>query len=242
MMEIFPAIDLLAGQAVRLTQGDYAKSTVYNPDPLAQAREFAAAGAKYLHAVDLDGARDGRTTNLATVERLVETSGLLVEVGGGIRDEERIRTYLEMGVWRVILGTAAVKQPEFVREMAAKYGGKIVVGVDARDGRVAVNGWLEQTELATGDFCRELAAAGVQTVIVTDIARDGLLSGANIDLYRSLVDIPGLNVVASGGVTAPEEIDRLAEIGVAGAIVGKALYTGRLDLADIIRRAGGAAR
>lgn len=239
-MEIYPAIDLMGGRAVRLTQGDYELMTVYDSDPVARAQAFAAAGARYLHAVDLDGAKNGQTANLATIRQLVEDGSLKVEVGGGIRDEERIRAYLEMGVWRVILGTVAVKNPAFVRDMAEKYGEKIVVGVDARDGRVAVNGWLEKTELATIDFCRELAAVGVKTVIVTDIARDGLLAGTNLDLYRELVKIPGLDVVASGGVTYPDEINKLAQIGVAGVVVGKALYTGRLDLADIIARAGGA--
>lgn len=239
-MEIYPAIDLLGGRAVRLTQGDYEQVAVYDSDPVARAQAFAAAGARYLHAVDLDGAKNGETTNLETIKKLVKDGSLKVEVGGGIRDEERIRAYLDMGVWRVILGTVAVKDPAFVRDMAKKYGEKIVVGVDARDGRVAVNGWLEKTELATIEFCRELAAAGVKTVIVTDIARDGLLAGTNLALYRELVKMPGLDVVASGGVTYPEEINKLAQIGVAGVVVGKALYTGKLDLADIIRRAGGA--
>lgn len=237
-MEIFPAIDLLGGEAVRLTQGDYGKMTVYNPDPLAQAADFAAAGARYLHAVDLDGAKSGETKNFAVVRRLVEESGLKVEIGGGIRDEERIKAYLDMGVWRVILGTVAVKNPDFVRNMAKKFGEKIVVGVDMRDGRVAVNGWLEKTEIDGVEFCRALAAAGVKTVIVTDIARDGLLAGTNLDLYRELVKIPDLAVVASGGVTFADEIDELRQIGVSGVIVGKALYTGKLVLADIIKRAG----
>lgn len=241
-MEIFPAIDLSGGQAVRLTQGDYQQMTVYNADPLAQAAEFARAGAKYLHVVDLDGAKAGETSNFAAVRALAEQSGLKLEVGGGIRDEQRIKKYLELGVWRVILGTAAVKDPEFVRAMAAKYGERVVVGVDAKEGLVAVNGWLEQTQLKTADFCRELYAAGVQTVIVTDIARDGVLAGANLPLYQELTAIKGLNIVASGGVSFAEEIDKLAAIGVAGVIVGKALYTGKLALAELLRRAKGAVR
>lgn len=236
-MEIFPAIDLSGGQAVRLTQGDYNRMTVYNADPLKQAAEFKQAGACYLHVVDLDGAKDGEMTNFSVIKELAEKSGLMIEVGGGIRNEERIRAYLDLGVWRVILGTVAVKDPEFVRAMAAKYGDKIVVGVDAKDGKVAVNGWLEETELETAEFCRELAAVGVKTVIVTDIAKDGLLGGTNLELYRELVRLEGLEVVASGGVSFPEEIDKLAEIGVSGVIVGKALYTGRLDLSDLLRRA-----
>ncbi len=240
MMEIFPAIDLLGGKAVRLTQGDYDRVTVYNADPLMQAAAFKQAGARCLHVVDLDGAKAGEMTNFATVKALAQNSGLKIEVGGGIRDEERIKAYLSLGVWRVILGTAAVKDPQFVQAMAAKYGEKIVVGVDAKDGLVAVNGWLETTELKTADFCRELAAVGVKTVIVTDIAKDGALGGTNLALYKELVKIEGLNIVASGGVSFAEEISELAAIGVSGVIVGKALYTGKLDLSDLLSRAKGA--
>lgn len=239
-MEIFPAIDLSGGKVVRLTQGDYRQMTVYGDDPLAQAAAFRKAGAEYLHAVDLDGAKDGDTANFAAVKALAEQSGLKVEVGGGIRNEERIKKYLDLGVWRVILGTAAVKEPDFARVMAAKYGEKIVVGVDAKEGFVAVNGWLEQTGLKCAEFCQKLAADGIKTVIVTDIAKDGALGGTNLALYRELSGIRGLNIVASGGVSFPEEIDKLSEIGVAGVIVGKALYTGRLNLAELLARAKGA--
>ena len=238
-MEIFPAIDLSAGQAVRLTQGDYNQMTVYNPNPLRQAAAFKQAGAEYLHVVDLDGAKAGELSNFAVIAELVAKSGLKIEVGGGIRDEERIKKYLDMGVWRVILGTVAAKNPQFVREMAAKYGEQIVVGVDAKEGKVAVNGWLEQTELECAEFCGQLYQDGVSTVIVTDIAKDGLLAGANLELYRRLCQIQGLKVVASGGVSFAEEIEALAKIGVAGVIVGKALYTGKLDLADLLARAKG---
>lgn len=236
-MEIFPAIDLSGGKVVRLTKGDYQQMTVYDTEPLVAALKFQQTGAKFLHVVDLDGAKDGTTANFEAVRQIVEGTELFVEVGGGIRDEERIKKYLDLGVGRVILGTVAVKNFAFVQDMAAKYGEKIVVGVDAKDGLVAVSGWLEATELETEDFCRKLSEAGVKTVIVTDIDKDGTLGGTNLQLYQRLVQIPGLSVVASGGVTFAEEINRLAEIGVAGVIVGKALYSGRLDLADCLQRA-----
>jgi phosphoribosylformimino-5-aminoimidazole carboxamide ribotide isomerase len=238
-MEIFPAIDLSGGRVVRLTKGDYQQMTVYDTDPVEAALGFQRTGAKYLHVVDLDGAKDGTTANFEAISRIVQATELFVEVGGGIRDEERIKKYLSLGVGRVILGTVAVKNFPFVQEMAAKYGDKIVVGVDARGGKVAISGWLEETELETADFCRKCHAAGVQTVIVTDIEKDGTLGGTNLELYRELVQIPGLQVVASGGVSFPEEIDALAEIGVAGIIIGKALYSGTLDLADCLMRAKG---
>lgn len=241
-MKIFPAIDLSGGQVVRLTKGDYDQMTVYGEDPAAAARDFAAAGAEYLHVVDLDGAKDGSAANFAAVAAIVAAADLFVEVGGGIRTEERIRQYLELGVGRVILGTVAVRNFGFVQEMAAKYGDKIAVGVDARGGRVAINGWLEETELECEEFCRRLAAAGVRTVIVTDIERDGVLQGANIPLYQRLVEIAGLRIIASGGVSFPEEIDRLAAVNVDGVIIGKALYAGKLDLVDCLRRAEGADR
>lgn len=239
-MEIFPAIDLSGGQVVRLTQGDYQQMEVYGDDPTAVAQEFARQGANYLHVVDLDGAKDGTLANFAAIERIIAGCKMRVEVGGGIRTEERIAKYLALGVWRVILGTVAVRDFAFVERMAAKYPGQIVVGVDARDGRVAVSGWLEETELQTLDFCRRCRDAGVQTVIVTDIARDGALGGANLQLYRELAQLDGLQVVASGGVSFAHELPALAEIGVAGVIIGKALYSGRLNLAECLLAAGAA--
>jgi len=241
-MEIFPAIDLSGGRVVRLTQGDYQQMEVYGDDPLATAQEFARQGANYLHVVDLDGAKDGTLANFAAVEAIVRNCGLRVEVGGGVRTEERIRKYLALGVWRVILGTAAVRDFAFVERMAAKYPGQIVVGVDARAGRVAVAGWLEETGLETVAFCRRCRDAGVQTVIVTDIARDGALNGTNLQLYRELAKIDGLQVVASGGVSFAHELPALAEIGVAGVIIGKALYSGRLKLPECLAAARGGAR
>ena len=241
-MEIFPAIDLSGGKVVRLTQGDYQKMEVYGDDPLAVAQEFARQGAKYLHVVDLDGAKDGTLANFAAVETIVQNCGLQVEVGGGIRTEERIQKYLALGVWRVILGTVAVRDFAFVERMAAKYPGQIVVGIDARAGRVAVSGWLEETQLETAEFCQRCRDAGVSTVIVTDIEKDGTLHGTNLQLYRELTQIDGLQVVASGGVSFAHELPVLAEIGVAGVIIGKALYSGRLQLPECLALAGGGAR
>ena len=237
-MQIFPAIDLSGGQVVRLYQGDYDKMTVYGADPCAVAREFMAAGAKYLHVVDLDGAKDGTLANFDSIAALAKQGGLYIEVGGGIRTEERIQKYLDLGVSRCILGTIAVKDFDFTARMAKKYGDKIAVGVDARDGYVAVSGWLETSKEKGVDFCRRLRDAGVQTVIYTDISRDGAEQGTNLELYRELADIEGLNITASGGVSSIEELKELRTIGTHAAILGKALYTGRLDLADVIKEVG----
>ena len=237
-MQIFPAIDLSGGQVVRLYQGDYDKMTVYGADPCAVAREFVAAGAKYLHVVDLDGAKDGTLANFDTIAALAKQGGLYIEVGGGIRTEERIQKYLDLGVSRCILGTIAVKDFEFTARMAKKYGDQIAVGVDARDGYVAVSGWLETSQEKGVDFCRRLRDAGVQTVIYTDISRDGAEQGTNLELYRELAGIEGLSITASGGVSSIDELKELQTIGTHAAILGKALYTGRLDLAEVIKEVG----
>lgn len=239
-MQILPAIDLQNGQAVRLYQGDYSKKTVYSSDPCAVARGFAAAGATQLHVVDLDGAKDGSLANFDTIAALAAENCLAIEVGGGIRTEERIQKYLSLGAARVILGTIAVQDFAFTQRMAQKYGERIAVGVDARDGRVATHGWLRLSQLNGPDFCRQLAAAGVRTVIYTDISRDGAEQGANLDVYRQLCRIPSLRVIASGGVSGLEELRELCAMGAWGAILGKALYTGRLDLAQAVKAAGGA--
>lgn len=233
-MQIFPAIDLRGGQVVRLYQGDYDKMTVYGQDPCAVARDFIAAGAKYLHVVDLDGAKDGTLANFETIAAIARQGGLYIEVGGGIRTEDRIRQYLDLGVGRCILGTVAVKDFAFTARMAEKYGDRIAVGVDARDGYVAVNGWKELSGERGVDFCRRLYAAGVTAVIYTDISRDGAESGTNLDLYRELAEIKGLRVTASGGVSSLAELEELKRIGTHAAILGKALYTGRLDLKTVI--------
>ena len=237
-MQIFPAIDLRGGQVVRLYQGDYDRETVYAADPCAVARSFLAAGAKYLHVVDLDGAKDGTLANFDTIAAIVKQGGLYIEVGGGIRTEDRIRRYLDLGVGRCILGTIAVKDFDFTARMARTYGDRIAVGVDARDGYVAVSGWKELSAERGVDFCRRLRDAGVKTVIYTDISRDGAEAGTNLDLYRELSEIQGLDITASGGVSSIEELKELQRIGTRAAILGKALYTGRLDLKTVIAEVG----
>ena len=237
-MQIFPAIDLRGGQVVRLYQGDYDRETVYAADPCAVARSFLAAGARYLHVVDLDGARDGMLANFETIAAIVKQGGLYIEVGGGIRTEDRIRRYLDLGVGRCILGTIAVKDFAFTERMARTYGDRIAVGVDARDGYVAVSGWKELSAERGVDFCRRLRDAGVKTVIYTDISRDGAEAGTNLDLYRELAEIDGLDITASGGVSSMEELRELQRIGTRAAILGKALYTGRLDLKTVIAEVG----
>ncbi len=237
-MIIYPAIDLRGGKAVRLTKGDYDQMKVYNDDPASVAADFKAAGATHLHVVDLDGAREGVPQNAETIRKLTG-AGLFTEVGGGIRDEKRICRYLEDGVARVILGTIAVRDFGFVERMVAKYGERIAVGVDAKDGFVAVSGWEETTQLTGVDFCRKLCDAGVKTVIYTDIGRDGCLAGANLPLYRELSEIEGLDVIASGGVSFESDVTALWEMNLHGAIIGKALYEGKLDLERCIRLAKG---
>ena len=237
-MQIFPAIDLQGGQVVRLYQGDYDQETVYAADPCAVARDFRAAGARYLHVVDLDGAKDGTLANFESIAALVRQGGLSIEVGGGIRDEDRIRRYLDLGVSRCILGTIAVQDFPFTERMARKYGPQIAVGVDARDGRVAIHGWKELSRETGADFCRRLRDAGVQTVIYTDISRDGAEQGTNLDVYRELAQIEGLDITASGGISSIEELRELQRIGTKAAILGKALYTGRLDLKTVISEVG----
>jgi phosphoribosylformimino-5-aminoimidazole carboxamide ribotide isomerase len=234
-MQIFPAIDLRGGNVVRLFQGDYSRETVYNSDPCAVARDFLDAGARYLHVVDLDGARDGTAANFNSIAAIAKQGGLFMEVGGGIRTEERIRQYLDLGVNRVILGTVAVRDFPFTARMARQYGERIAVGVDARDGFVAVSGWRELSEERGVDFCRRLYGASVKTVIYTDISRDGAERGTNLPLYRELVGIRGLEITASGGISSIPELRELDAIGTKAAILGKALYTGRLNLREVLR-------
>ena len=232
-MRIFPAIDIRDGNAVRLYQGDYDRETVYSRDPRKVAEGFLAAGASHLHIVDLDGARDGELVNMDTISRIISDLDMYVEVGGGIRDEERIKQYLDLGVSRVILGTIAQQKPEFAAAMAAKYGEAIAVGVDARDGKVAINGWKEITDTDSFDFCKDLRDMGIQAVIYTDISKDGGMTGTNMEAYRRLSAIEGLKITASGGISTEEEIIALRDI-TDSAILGKALYTGALDLARCV--------
>lgn len=237
-MRIFPAIDLRDGQVVRLTQGDYGRMEVYGSDPAAVARDFARQGAEYLHVVDLDGAKDGALSNFETVADIIAATGMFVEVGGGIRDEARVRAYLERGAGRVILGTAALRDFDFLKRMVDQYGVQIAVGVDAKDGFVATDGWLAVSTVRGIDFCRQLQQAGAAAVIYTDISRDGAMRGVNADVYKALLRAaPGLAVTASGGVSSLQDVRTLAALGVDAAIVGKALYTGALALPEVLAAA-----
>lgn len=238
-MYIIPAIDLIDGKAVRLVKGDYDKVTVYSDSPADVAESFERDGAKLLHVVDLDGAKDGTTANFDTVSEIIRRTGLSVEIGGGVRDIERVKKYMDIGVDRVIIGTAAVTDPEFLREAVRLYGDKIVVGVDVKDGYVAIKGWLEVSQLACFDFCEQLSKMGVNTVICTDISKDGMMSGTNIELYRSLSERFGMNIIASGGVSSLDDVRALVDMGIYGAIVGKAIYTGAVKLTEAIAEAGG---
>lgn len=236
-MIILPAIDLYEKKAVRLYKGDYSKMTVYSEDPPKLAQEFREVGAEWLHMVDLEGARCGGTPNYDIAAKIIRTSGLSVELGGGIRDEETVLRYLDAGVNRVILGTAAAGNIHFVADMVAKYGSSIAVGVDLRDGMVAVKGWTETTGLSGMDYCKSLEEIGVATVICTDISRDGAMAGANRALYAELMASSKMRFIASGGVSSLEDIRALKESGLYGAIVGKAYYTGAVKIAEAITEA-----
>lgn len=236
-MKIFPAIDLRGGKVVRLLKGDYDQMTVFGDDPLAAAKKFAAAGAEFLHVVDLDGAKDGDNPNFDVVRALALESGLKVEIGGGIRSEETIKRYLDAGVWRVILGTIAVKDPDFTADMIRKYGGRVAVGVDIDGRNAAIHGWTEVSEITVDQIFARLAADGVSCVICTDISKDGAMEGTNRQLYRELSEKYPVDIVASGGVSSMEDVAALADMGVYGAIIGKALYTGDIDLAEAIKAA-----
>ena len=229
-MKLFPAIDLYEGKAVRLFKGDYAQMTVYNNDPAAVAQDFAAAGATCIHIVDLEGAKSGTTPNFDTVCKIKATSGLFCEIGGGIRSMDVIDRYLSAGIARVILGTAAVGNLDFVKCAVDKYGDRIAVGADLKDGYVAVKGWVEKTNVSADEFFAQMQDVGVKTVICTDISKDGAMMGTNLELYRSLSERFSMQIVASGGVSSMEDVERLSQMGLYGAIIGKAYYTGAIDL------------
>ena len=229
-MIIFPAIDLYEGKAVRLYKGDYAQMTVYSEHPEEIALDFAEEGATHVHLVDLEGAKSGTTPNLDTVLRIRESAGLFCEIGGGIRNMGTVDTYLKAGLDRVILGTAAVEDREFLGKAVTKYGEKIAVGVDVRDGFVAVKGWTENSALHFMDFCREMETIGVKTLICTDISRDGAMRGTNREMYRELSETLRLQITASGGVSSLEDVENLRKLNLYGAIIGKAYYTGDIDL------------
>lgn len=233
-MILLPAIDLYEGKAVRLYKGDYAQMTAYSSHPEEIAQDFAACGATHAHLVDLEGARDGSTPNLETVLRIRKAAGLFCEIGGGIRNMETVETYLSAGLDRVILGTAAAEDRHFLSLAVERWGERIAVGVDVRDGFVAVKGWTRNTGLHFMDFCREMEALGVRTLICTDISRDGAMRGTNRDMYRQLSETLSLQVTASGGVSTLEDVRSLKSLGLYGAIIGKAYYTGDIDLKEAI--------
>ena len=233
-MYLYPAIDLVQGKAVRLFKGDYAQMTVYSDDPVSVAKDFQAAGSGHIHLVDLEGAKSGVPENLDTIRRILSETDLFVEVGGGIRNMQTVETYLSAGVDRVILGTAAVTDPAFLEEALRKYGEKIAVGVDLKDGFVAIKGWTETSELTADAFFARMEQLGVKTVICTDISRDGAMKGANHELYRELSRRFDMNIIASGGVSSMEDVEKLTTLRIHGAIVGKAYYTGAIDLAKAI--------
>ncbi len=233
-MLIFPAIDLYGGKAVRLYQGDYEKMTVYSENPPEIAADFKSAGASCIHVVDLEGAKTGETPNLPTILRIQEETGLFIEVGGGIRSMETVKKYLDAGIDRVILGTAAVTDPEFLKEVVAAYGGHIAVGIDIRDGMAAIRGWTEKSAWPAFDFAERMKDFGVSTLIVTDITRDGAMKGTNTGLYRELRARLSLQIIASGGVSTLSDIRALRDQDLYGAIIGKAYYTGAIDLREAI--------
>jgi len=233
-MIIFPAIDLYEGKAVRLFKGDYAQMTVYSENPVDVALDFKKAGATHIHLVDLEGAKSGTTPNLDTVCKIKSAANLFCEVGGGIRSMEVVDRYIGAGVDRVILGTAAVTNPEFLQEAVKKHGSKIAVGVDIKDGKVAIKGWTEKSELDAFTFCENLQELGVDTLICTDISLDGAMKGTNVPLYKELSQKFNMQIIASGGVSSIEDVSRLRQLDMYGAIIGKAYYIGAIDLKEAI--------
>ena len=236
-MLIFPAIDLLQGKAVRLFKGDYNEVTVYSERPWEIAEDFYKSGAEWIHIVDLEGAKTGGTPNIETIKKIVSTTGLKAEVGGGIRSLEVIENYLEAGVSRVILGTAAVTDEAFLLEAAKKYGDKIAVGVDIKDSYVAIKGWTEKSGFECFEFCEKMQNIGISTLICTDISKDGAMMGTNHDLYKKLSERFGMNIIASGGVSSMDDIKKLRTLDIYGAIIGKAYYTGAINIREAVEAA-----
>jgi phosphoribosylformimino-5-aminoimidazole carboxamide ribotide isomerase len=237
-MIILPAIDLYEGKAVRLLKGDYNKMTVYDNNPSNIAKKFENSGARYIHLVDLEGAKTGETPNIDVVRDIVKSTSLSAEIGGGIRSFDTIEKYLSIGVDRVILGTAAVTEEGFVKRAISEYGARIVVGADIKDGLVAIKGWLEKSSLSCDEFCLKMQNDGVKTIIVTDISKDGAMQGTNHELYNHLSKEFKLNIIASGGVSSLDDIKRLKDDGITGAIIGKAYYTGAVSIDDAVLIAG----
>ncbi|MBQ5841684.1 MAG: 1-(5-phosphoribosyl)-5-[Clostridia bacterium] len=233
-MNIFPAIDLFGGKAVRLFKGDYAQMTVYNDNPVSVAEDFKACGAQHIHLVDLEGAKSGVPANQETIKKICASFGGFVEVGGGIRNMDTVDAYIDAGVDRVILGTAAVTDKAFLKNAIAKHGNKIAVGVDLKDGYVAIKGWTEVSNITAKDFFEEMTALGVTAVICTDISKDGAMQGTNRELYKELSGMFDIDIIASGGVSSIEDVRALKEMGIYGAIIGKAYYTGAIDLKEAV--------
>lgn len=233
-MILFPAIDLYDKKAVRLYKGDYENMTVYSDDPLEIARDFEACGATHIHMVDLEGAKDGTTPNLCIVEEIAKKTSLFCEIGGGIRSMETVDRYFVAGVQRVILGTAAVNDEEFLKTAIEKYGSKIAVGADVKDGFIAIKGWIEKTEITLDAFVLKMQKLGVKNIICTDISKDGAMKGTNLGMYRELSEKYTVDITASGGVSGIEDIQKLADMGLYGAIIGKAYYTGAIDLVEAL--------
>lgn len=233
-MKIFPAIDLYEGKAVRLLKGNYNDLTVYSENPIEIAKDFESQGATELHTVDLEGARDGGTPNIEIIKSFVENTSLNVEVGGGIRSMDTVKAYLDAGVKRVILGTAAVTDEAFLKEAVSLYGEKIAVGADIKDGKVAIKGWVEKSEYGTFEFFEKLEKIGVSTVICTDISKDGAMQGTNRELYKELSEKFSVNIIASGGVSSLDDIKALSEMNLYGAIIGKAYYTGAVKINEAL--------
>lgn len=236
-MLIFPAIDLYEGKAVRLFKGNYNEMTVYSENPIEIALEFEKAGATCIHMVDLEGAKSGQTPNIETIKKIANETSLFTEVGGGIRNIETVSKYLDAGIDRVILGTAAVKDEAFLKSAVEKYGERVAVGVDIKDGKVAIHGWLEKSELDAMEFCSKLEKLGVKTVICTDISKDGAMQGTNHALYKEMSEKFSLDIIASGGVSSMDDVKRLRKLNVYGAIIGKAYYVGAIDLKEAIEEA-----
>lgn len=236
-MNVFPAIDLFEGKAVRLFKGDYDQMTVYSENPEKVALYFKECGAEYIHLVDLEGAKSGETPNFETVKKIIEVSGLKAEIGGGIRSEAVIEKYISAGAYRVILGTAAATDPEFLEKVAKKYGEKIAVGCDLKDGYVATKGWTDTTNETGEEFFARVEMLGIKTVICTDISRDGAMKGTNLELYKKLSEKFSIDIIASGGVTDMTDVEKLTEMNIYGAILGKAIYTGNIDLKTAIKAA-----
>lgn len=236
-MYIFPAIDLYEKKAVRLLKGDYAQMTIYSNNPVEIAKDFEKQDAKHIHLVDLEGAKDGTTPNIDTVKQIVENSNLFTEIGGGIRCMETIEKYIGIGVDRVILGTAAVTDEHFLKEALKEYKDKIAVGVDIKDGYVAIKGWTEKSSFDSFDFCNKMQKLGVKTLICTDISKDGAMQGTNHELYKELSKSFSMKIIASGGVSSLDDVKKLAKLDIYGAIIGKAYYTGTISIKEAVKSA-----